>query len=97
FGAGQQAGFTSAPRHWRYAGPQGALAATHRVLATLCDIRTPLSLTDDECDLIAEIVRDAVEQVGTFHSATPSNTHPEPVEGSEAKTRSSFDKLRMSA
>ncbi|MGL5115303.1 MAG: DegT/DnrJ/EryC1/StrS family aminotransferase, partial [Beijerinckiaceae bacterium] len=61
FGAGQQAGFTSAPRHWRYAGPQGALAATHRVLATLCDIRTPLSLTDDECDLIAEIVRDAVE------------------------------------
>jgi dTDP-4-amino-4,6-dideoxygalactose transaminase len=60
FGADQQAGFTSAPRHWRYAGPQGGLDQTHNVLATLCDIRTPVSLTDAECDLIAAIVRDEV-------------------------------------
>jgi dTDP-4-amino-4,6-dideoxygalactose transaminase len=63
FGAGQQAGFTSAPRHWRYAGDQGSLDATHQVLATLCDIRTPISLTQDECDLIAQIVRDSIETV----------------------------------
>ena len=63
FGAERQAGFTSAPRHWRYAGDQGPLTQTHRVLAQLCDIRTPLSLTDAECDLIAEIVRDAIEAV----------------------------------
>jgi dTDP-4-amino-4,6-dideoxygalactose transaminase len=63
FGAGDQVGFTSAPRHWRYAGPQGPLDQTHAVLATLCDIRTPVTLTDAECDLIAGIVRDAIEFV----------------------------------
>jgi dTDP-4-amino-4,6-dideoxygalactose transaminase len=63
FGAAEQVGFTSAPRHWNYTGEQGALAATHAVLATLCDIRTPVTLTDDECDLIAEIVREAIETV----------------------------------
>jgi dTDP-4-amino-4,6-dideoxygalactose transaminase len=63
FGAPQQIGFTSAPRHWRYAGEQGALDATHDVLATLCDIRTPVTLTDAECDLVAEIVRDALDTV----------------------------------
>lgn len=61
FGAAEQAGFTSAPRHWRYAGEQGDLARTHAVLASLCDIRTPVSLTDDECDLIAAIVREAID------------------------------------
>ncbi len=63
FGAARQAGFTSAPRHWRYAGEQGPLAATHETLATLCDIRTPVSLTDMECDLIAEIARDSIAAV----------------------------------
>lgn len=62
FGAGEQVGFTSAPRHWHYAGPQGDLAATHAVLATLLDIRTPVTLTDDECDLIAEIVRESIDE-----------------------------------
>ncbi len=63
FGAKRQVGFTSAPRHWRYAGAQGALKRTHDVLAGLCDIRTPLSLTDEECDLIATIVRVSVETI----------------------------------
>ncbi len=63
FGAERQAGFTSAPRHWRYAGEQGALARTHEVLATLCDIRTPVTLSDAECDLIAAIVRDSLDRV----------------------------------
>ncbi|HEY8566558.1 MAG TPA: DegT/DnrJ/EryC1/StrS family aminotransferase [Beijerinckiaceae bacterium] len=63
FGAEHQSGFTSAPRHWRYAGDQGPLAQTHAVLAQLCDIRTPLSLTDEECDLIAAIVRESLESV----------------------------------
>ncbi len=63
FGAARQAGFTSAPRHWRYAGDQGPLSATHDTLATLCDIRTPVSLTDEECDLIAEITRDSIAAV----------------------------------
>jgi dTDP-4-amino-4,6-dideoxygalactose transaminase len=63
FGAPRQAGFTSAPRHWRYAGAQGPLDQTHRVLATLCDIRTPVTLTDADCDLIATIVREEIDEI----------------------------------
>jgi dTDP-4-amino-4,6-dideoxygalactose transaminase len=69
FGAAQQSGFTSAPRHWAYAGSQGALAATHHVLADLCDIRTPVTLTDAECDLIAAIVSESL-QAASAASAT---------------------------
>jgi dTDP-4-amino-4,6-dideoxygalactose transaminase len=65
FGAGRQSGFTSAPRHWRYAGEQGRMQQTHAVLAGLCDIRTPLSLNDRDCDLVAEIVREAIETVAS--------------------------------
>lgn len=77
FGAPEQIGFTSAPRHWRYAGEQGPLAQTHAVLATLCDIRTPVSLTDDECDLIATIVREAIDAAVSRQGAA----------GSDARTR----------
>jgi dTDP-4-amino-4,6-dideoxygalactose transaminase len=63
FGAQQQIGFTSAPRNWDYAGAQGSLETTHAVLATLCDIRTPVSLTDEECDLVAAITREAIQSV----------------------------------
>lgn len=61
FGADRQLGFTSAPRHWAYAGEQDALDATHSVLSTLCDIRTPVAMTDEECDLTATIVREAID------------------------------------
>lgn len=70
FGAGRQRGFTSAPRHWRYAGEQGAMAQTHAILAGLCDIRTPLSLTDEDCDLAAEILREAIETVVSARAET---------------------------
>lgn len=70
FGAQQQAGFTSTPRHWRYAGDQGALAGTHEVLSGLCDIRTPLALADEECDLIAAIVRDSIETIAAARAAS---------------------------
>jgi dTDP-4-amino-4,6-dideoxygalactose transaminase len=70
FGAKRQRGFTSAPRHWRYAGPQAELAQTHHVLAGLCDIRTPLTMNDQECDLVVDIVGEAIEAV-TSVEATP--------------------------
>jgi dTDP-4-amino-4,6-dideoxygalactose transaminase len=63
FGSVRQRGFTSAPRHWRYAGEQRSMPQTHAILAGLCDIRTPLSLTDEDCDLAAEILREAIETV----------------------------------
>jgi dTDP-4-amino-4,6-dideoxygalactose transaminase len=70
FGTGRQRGFTSAPRHWRYAGEQGPMAQTHAVLAGLCDIRTPLSLTDEDCDLAAEILDEAIETVVSARAET---------------------------
>jgi dTDP-4-amino-4,6-dideoxygalactose transaminase len=70
FGADEQIGFTSAPRHWTYAGEQGDLAQTHAVLASMCDMRTPLAMTDDECDLAADIVREAIESVISFRTET---------------------------
>jgi dTDP-4-amino-4,6-dideoxygalactose transaminase len=73
FGAAKQAGFTSAPRHWRYAGDQGPLAQSHAILADLCDIRTPVTLTDAECDLIAEIVRDSIERTVIGRSETKAD------------------------
>jgi dTDP-4-amino-4,6-dideoxygalactose transaminase len=79
FGAEQQSGFTSAPRHWRYAGQQGALEATHAVLAGLCDIRTPVTLTDEECDLIAEIVRDALDSIAVGAVSGPAEPRLSPL------------------
>ncbi|MGL4496276.1 MAG: DegT/DnrJ/EryC1/StrS family aminotransferase [Beijerinckiaceae bacterium] len=70
FGHDSQIGFTSAPRHWVYAGSQGTLSRTHTVLATLCDIRTPVTLTDEECDLIAQIMREVIETVVTAQAGT---------------------------
>lgn len=70
FGADRQRGFTSAPRHWRYAGEQGPLPQTHAILAGLCDIRTPLSLTDEDCALAAEILREAIETVVSARAET---------------------------
>jgi dTDP-4-amino-4,6-dideoxygalactose transaminase len=80
FGAGEQIGFTSAPRHWQYAGEQDSLAATHQVLSTLCDIRTPLSMTDHECDLAATIVRDAIQSVISGKPETGEQNEPKHAE-----------------
>lgn len=61
FGDEEPVGFTSAPRHWTYIDDAAPLDRTHRVLAGLCDIRTPVSLTDSDCDAIVAIVRHALE------------------------------------
>ena len=55
FGRDEPVGFTSRFDHWRYA-PEQALASTARVLATLCDMRIPLSMTASEADAIVEIL-----------------------------------------
>ncbi|MGL4727737.1 MAG: DegT/DnrJ/EryC1/StrS family aminotransferase [Bosea sp. (in: a-proteobacteria)] len=79
FGADQQVGFTSAPRHWAYVGEQGPLSKTHRVLATLCDIRTPVTLSDEECDLIAEIVRECIETTVSGMTETDQDRREHPL------------------
>ncbi|MEZ5912128.1 MAG: DegT/DnrJ/EryC1/StrS family aminotransferase [Paracoccaceae bacterium] len=62
FGAAEPAGFTSSHHSWRYLSPQ-ALPTTDAVLATLFDMRLPLTFTEPDCALIAELVCDAVNEV----------------------------------
>jgi dTDP-4-amino-4,6-dideoxygalactose transaminase len=57
FGAARAIGFTSTYRHWAYAGRQ-SLPRTDRVMAGLLDMRLPLTFTEADCRLIAEIIRD---------------------------------------
>lgn len=60
FGNDRAIGFTSRFDHWRYAEEQ-SLGKTSAILHGLCDMRIPLSMSLDECDLIAEILRGAFE------------------------------------
>ncbi|MFT7474948.1 MAG: dTDP-4-amino-4,6-dideoxygalactose transaminase [Verrucomicrobiales bacterium] len=61
FGNDRAVGFTSRFDHWRYADEQ-SLAKTQLVLHGLCDMRIPLSMTIDDCDVVAQIITGAFEQ-----------------------------------
>ena len=62
FGAKEPAGFASAHHSWRYVTAQ-SLPATDRIMATLFDMRLPLSFSEESCALIAELICDAVGEV----------------------------------
>ena len=64
FGAKEPAGFTSAHPSWRYV-PAQDMPKTDRVMATLFDMRLPLSFSQDDCALIAELICDAVNEVAS--------------------------------
>ena len=59
FGQAQPVGFTSRYDHWRYASEQ-TLHATTKVLKGLCDMRIPLTMSLDDCAVVAEIIRGAL-------------------------------------
>jgi dTDP-4-amino-4,6-dideoxygalactose transaminase len=60
FGRSEPMGFTSTWRDWRYVGDSQALPETGRMLASLCDMRIPLSLARKDCRLIADILADSL-------------------------------------
>ena len=62
FGAPEPVGFTSAHQSWRYV-PAQALPVTDRVLATLFDMRLPLTFSVEDCAFIAELIGEAVDEV----------------------------------
>ncbi len=68
FGVEEPQGFTSHFEHWRYLEP-ALLPRTRALLRGLCDMRIPLSLTQDECAVIGRIVRFAMAQAGPRQSA----------------------------
>jgi len=62
FGADQPTGFTSRHDSWRYAPPQ-ALPQTDRILAVLIDMRLPLTFSLQDCDVLAEIIKEEVSRL----------------------------------
>ena len=56
FGDAEPHGFTSRFDSWRYLGQQGELPNTRKVLATLCDMRIPLTFDEDDCRQIVGVI-----------------------------------------
>ena len=65
FGSVEPVAFTSNYQHWHYLADQPNLPESKAVLNQLLDLRTPLSLTDDDCLLIGKIVAAASLTAGT--------------------------------
>jgi hypothetical protein len=63
FGAAEPVAFTSRYDSWRYAPPQ-RLPRTDAILAGLIDMRLPLTFSEADVGLIAEIIRDEVTGMG---------------------------------
>jgi len=59
FGTPTPIAFTSNYEHWRYMATQPDIPKSKSVLNQLFDLRTPISLTDEECVLIGRIVSKA--------------------------------------
>ncbi len=73
FGGAEPTGFTSRYDSWRYA-PSDPMPASDRVLAGVIDMRLPLTFSEDDCALIARIIRaevGAVYQMSGTQSAAP--------------------------
>ena len=62
FGAREPSGYTITHRHWNYLGAQ-KLPQTETVLATLFDLRLPLTFDQADCDLLGEIIADEAEKI----------------------------------
>jgi dTDP-4-amino-4,6-dideoxygalactose transaminase len=62
FGAGEAAGFTSTAEHWAYLGARQSPPQARRILARTCDLRVPLALSLDDCDLICQVVLDSLRE-----------------------------------
>jgi dTDP-4-amino-4,6-dideoxygalactose transaminase len=62
FGRAEPVGYTSLYQHWEYLTPQD-LPQTNAILQTTCDMRIPLSLTESDCDTIAQIIKFQLNQL----------------------------------
>ena len=65
FGRERAIGFTSTHQNWEYIDAENTseLEGTDDVMSGLFDMRIPLSLTKEDCLLIAEIIRDGLTEV----------------------------------
>lgn len=66
FGNREPVGYTSLPGHWHFLTSAHTPAQTGTVLGRLCDMRIPLTLSVDDCDVIAAII---AEELGAALAA----------------------------
>ena len=59
FGAEKPTGYTSRHNSWRYMEQQD-LSKTDQILSKLLDMRIPLTFSVEDCQLIGEIITEAV-------------------------------------
>ncbi len=70
FGAPDPSDYTSTYRSWTYL-PSQDLPCTDRILSVLFDMRLPLTFSEADCDLVAEIIVDAAEEVRAAEPGSP--------------------------
>jgi dTDP-4-amino-4,6-dideoxygalactose transaminase len=63
FGSREAKGYTSVSGHWRYVQAPHVLPKTADVLERLCDVRIPLILTPEDCELVVAIIGDELVAV----------------------------------
>ncbi len=57
FGNKEPIGFTSAYSSWKYFSKLPSLPNTDRILSTMCDMRVPLTFSEEDCETILHIIR----------------------------------------
>ena len=62
FGDDEPKAFTSRYDSWRYIDDIPVLPTTLKVLKTTLDMRVPLTFTEADCDIIADIIEDEMKQ-----------------------------------
>lgn len=70
FGDANPVGFTSRYDSWRYA-PEQQLPRTLSVLSRMMDLRIPLSFSESDCELIADIIADEFSKVQSATEPMP--------------------------
>lgn len=63
FGNSEPVGFTSAYTSWQYLGKLPELKNTNRILKTMCDMRIPLTFSEEDCLIITEIIEECLQEV----------------------------------
>lgn len=76
FGLRVPTAFTSHYGHWHYLAEQAPMPQSQAVLRQLLDLRTPLSLTPEDCRLIGQIVRVAAAAAADHPASEPSKDTP---------------------
>jgi dTDP-4-amino-4,6-dideoxygalactose transaminase len=64
FGAAEPHGFTSRYDSWHFIEDPAELPKTRALLATLCDLRIPLTFDEADCRLIGEIIGECTVETG---------------------------------